>query len=147
MWPALKPSQRTAVVAAIDPQSAAAAVTSGWVDASIAANYLAIIANGALGAGATVDAKLEQAKDAAGTGAKDIAGKAIAQLTKAAPDGSSTQQLINLRADELDINGGFSFFRLKITGGVAASLVAGLVLRFDGKQLPPAGATSQTQIV
>lgn len=127
---AFKPSQRAAIVGVIDPQSANAAKTTGWIDASKYLNYLATIAVGVLGAAATVDAKLEQATDGAGTGAKDIAGKAITQLTKAGND-DGKQVLVNLKQDDLDINGGFKFFRLSITPAVAASLITGTVQGFD----------------
>jgi hypothetical protein len=50
------------------------------------AKRLMAIILGVLGAAATVDAKLQQATDTSGTGAKDISGKAITQLVKASND-------------------------------------------------------------
>lgn len=127
---AFKPSQRAVIVGVIDPQSANAAKASGWIDASKFLNYLATVSVGALGAAATVDAKLEQATAVDGAGAKDVPGKAIAQLTKAGND-DGKQVLINLKQADLDINGGFKFFRLSVTPAVAASLIAGTVQGFD----------------
>ena len=124
----LSPSNIVGVVGVIDPDAyAAGSYSSGWVSLAMFHCLLAIVTAGDLGASATLDAKLEQAKDAAGTGAKDIAGKAIAPLTKAGSD-DNTQALINLRGDELDVNGGFTHARLTVTVGTAASDVGAVLL-------------------
>ena len=127
----LKPSQRVSIVGTIDAQSSAAAKSTGWIDASTFHNYLALIAVGALGANATVDAKLEQAnKSDGGDVVKDVVGKAIVQLTKANND-DSKQALINLKQEDLDFAAGFKWFRLTITPATAASLIGGFVTGFD----------------
>jgi hypothetical protein len=127
--PALKPSQRAGIVGAISPQSSAATVTTPWIDVTTFHNYMAILKTGVLGASATVDAKLQQATDSAGTGAKDIAGKAITQLVKASHD--NDQVTIDLKQEDTDFNAGFKWFRLSVTVGTAASLVDATVLGFD----------------
>jgi hypothetical protein len=127
---ALKPSQRVSVVGTIAPQSAAAVQSSGWIDATLFHNYMAVLMVGALGASATVDALLEQATSNAGAGVKDVAGRAITQLTKAGTD-DNKQVLINLKQEDLDFNGGFKFFRLSMTPATAACLIGGAVLGFD----------------
>ena len=77
--------------ALLDPSSqAAGTVTTGWISVANHHGLLAIVQTGVLGTGATVDAKLQQAQDASGTGAKDLTGKAITQLTQAA-SGSAKQ--------------------------------------------------------
>lgn len=123
------PSEIGAVVAVLDPVSqAAATVTTGWVDASKFQAYLAILNVGAMSAGGTVDAKLQQATDSSGTGAKDVTGKAITQLTQAGTD-SNKQVLINLNPSQhLDIDNNFDYFRLSVTVAVAASLISANVL-------------------
>jgi hypothetical protein len=88
---------------------------------------LAIVAVGDMVATSTVDGKLEQATDGAGTGAKDITGKAITQFTAAGTD-SNKQALINLRPEELDIANNFTHFRLTMTVATAASDAMGIVL-------------------
>jgi hypothetical protein len=88
MYSSLKPSQRMAVIGAVNPQSATTVQVTGWLSAKNFLNFLAIINVGALGASATVDAKVQQATDGSGTGAKDITGKAITQLTKASTNTS-----------------------------------------------------------
>lgn len=126
----LKPSQRAGIVGIINPQSANAAQSSGWISAAAFFNFMAVVAVGALGASATVDAKLEQATDSGGTGAKDITGKAITQFTKAGTD-DNKQAIINLKQADLDIANGFTHFRLTVTPATAASLIAGHVFGFD----------------
>src|SRR4051812_30737625 len=119
MNPNLKPSQRAAIVGVVNPQSATTVQTSGWIDATLFANFMALVVAGALGASATVDAKIQQATDNAGSGAKDVTGKAVTQMTKVATD-DNKQVEINLRQADLDFANGFKFFRLSITPATAA---------------------------
>jgi hypothetical protein len=129
--PNIKPSDRVAILAAIDPDAASAgAVNSAWIDVTNWQNLMAIVMAGDLGASATLNAKLEQATSAAGAGAKDVTGKAIAQLTQAGA-GSDKQAIINCSQYDLDFNNGFKFVRLSMTVATAASEIAGLLLGFD----------------
>jgi hypothetical protein len=122
-----KASELLAVLAVIDPASlAVGTATTGWVSAGQHHGLLAIIQTGVLGTAATLDAKLQQATDATGTGAKDISGKAISQIVKAS--GDNKQALINLRPEDLDVNNGFAYVRLSVTVGAAASLASGQLL-------------------
>lgn len=125
----LKPSQRVGLVGVVSPQSTSTTVTSGWIDATVFHNYMALIVSGTLGASATVDAKLQQASDNSGTGAKDVTGKSITQLVKASND--DNEVTIDLKQEDLDFANGFKFFRLSITVGTAASLVSGAVFGLD----------------
>lgn len=123
----LSPSLTLGLVAAIAPASVApGTVRTGWIDLQDNFTLLAILSLGVLGAGATVDAKIEQATSAAGAGAKDVPGLATRQLTKAADDGK--QALINLRQEVLDREGGFRFIRLSVTVAGAASQLSATVL-------------------
>lgn len=135
MWPSLKPSDRASIVGVIDPQSASTAKTTGWIDASKFQNFLALIEVGVLGASATVDAKIQQATDSSGSGAKDITGKSITQLTKVGTD-DSKQVLINVHQDEIDAANSFCFIQLSVTPATAASLIAAQVLGFDPRYAP-----------
>jgi hypothetical protein len=120
-------SEDVGVLATLDPVSqGAGTITTGWINAGNFLKFMALIQTGVLGAAATVDAKLQQATDAAGTGVKDIAGKAIVQIVKAT--GDNKQAEINLRPEQLDVNNGFGFVRLSLTVGTAASLVGASVL-------------------
>ena len=127
----VKPSDRVAVVGNIDPDAySASTVTTGWIDMSKFLAIMAIVQAGTLGSSATLDAKMEQATSAAGAGAKDITGKEITQLTQAGTD-SDKQAVINLFANELDINNGFTHVRLSMTIGAATSDAGAIVLGFD----------------
>lgn len=116
-------TEELAQLANIPPQQAAVgSVTTSWVSVKNTITIMAIINTGAFGASATVDATLQQATNAAGANAKAINGKALNQLVAAS--GANKQALINLRPQELDTNGGFSFIQLSVTIGVAATYVA-----------------------
>ena len=87
----------TAVVGAIDPDvTTASTVESAWISAAEFFTYQAIVLCGTLGTNATVDAKIEQATDSSGTGAKDLSGSDITQITQAGTDQSDTQACISL---------------------------------------------------
>ena len=131
----VKGSEALAVLGAINPSSqAAGAATSGWLSAAQFQKFLAIISAGTFGASATVDAKIQQATDSSGTGAKDVTGKAITQMLAAG--GNNVQAEINLDAQELDVNGGFAFIQLSVTVGTAATGTSAVVLGLGGRLGP-----------
>lgn len=135
MFTNAKPTEQVAVLGAISPSSqAVGAATSAWVSIAEFQQLLALVQTGTLGAAATVDAKLQQATDAAGTGAKDIAGKAITQIVKAT--GDNVFAAINLNAEELDVEGGFGYVQLSVTVGTAASETAAQVFGFVPRYAP-----------
>jgi hypothetical protein len=127
----LNPSDRAAIVGVIDPDlnTAGTAVTA-WVDMAKWGSLMAVIATGTLGTNATVDAKLQQATTVGGANAKDIPGKAITQFTDAGGD-SDKQAIINLFANELDMNNGFTFVQLSLTVATASSDSTAFLLGFD----------------
>lgn len=128
--PNLLPSQLSAALATISPGAqVAGTVSTPWLDMSQFEAVQALVMAGTLGAAATLDAKFEQASDAAGTGAKDVAGKAITQLTKAGGD-DDKQSVINLFASELDIKNDFTHARLSMTVAVATSDTGAMVQGF-----------------
>lgn len=131
----IQPSDRAAVVGVIDPDATVAStVTTGWISMLDYSNIMAIVMAGTLGAAATVDAKIEQATDASGTGVKDVTGALITQLTQAGGD-SDKQAVINLNAEDLDVDGGFTHARLSVTVAVATSDVGAVVLGLDKRYL------------
>jgi hypothetical protein len=141
------PSDRVRLAAVIDPDAyAASTVTSGWVSMASFEAIMAVVYAGDLGASATVDAKLEQASDGSGTGAKDITGKAITQLTKVGTD-DNKQAIINCYADELDVNNGFTHVRLSITIATASCDAGGAIYGFDARYQPATDATTVDEIV
>lgn len=131
----VKPSDRVAIVGTIDPDvTTASTVTTGWVDMKNFGAVMAVIMAGTLGSSATIDAKLEQATDGSGTGAKDIAGKAIGQLTQAGTNDSDKQAVINCFAEELDLANDFTHVRLSLTVGTATSDAGAVLLGFDPRK-------------
>jgi hypothetical protein len=139
-----KPSEVVGIVGNIDPDAyAASTVTSGWIAAKNYQAFMAIVQAGALGSSATLDAKLQQASDGSGTGAKDITGKAITQLTQAGTD-DDKQAVINLRPEELDVDNGFTHFRLSMTVATATSDCGGIVLGLFPVRGPATGVDATT---
>lgn len=122
-----KISEGLSLLASIDPVSqGAGTVTSAWVAVANLHQFLAVVATGVMGAAATLDAKIQQAQDGAGTGAKDVTGKAIVQIVKASDD--NKQALISFRSSDLDGNNSFSYVRISATVGTAASLIAAYLM-------------------
>lgn len=138
----LPSSDRAGIVGAINPASHnAGAVSTGWIAMKDIFAAMAIVHAGVLGSSATLDAKIEQATDGSGTGAKDVSGKAITQLTKAGSDDNKIA-IINFRQSDLDLANAFTHARLTITVGTAASSASALVVNTD----PRYGAASDNDI-
>ena len=140
-----KPSEVFAILGRLDPVSqGAATVTSGWIAVKDWHRLAAVLMVGALGASATVDAKIQQASDGSGTGAKDLTqAKQITQLTQAGTD-TNKQVVINIEPDDLDLDNNFTHIRLSVTVAVAASLIAALVLGFYPRFGPAADNDAAT---
>lgn len=140
-----KPSESISVLATMDPASVAAStVVSGWVSIKNHFAIMALLDVGVFGGSATVDAKLRQATDSSGTGAKDITGKAIVQMLAAG--GNNKQVILNMKAADLDTENAFAFVALSVTVGTAATLLSATLLGFmphyeDGAQFNQAGVT------
>ena len=120
------------VGAELYPDAMGAAVyQSAWFDMSIHHRAACVLMVGDMAQGATVDLVLQEASDNAGTGAANIAGKAITQLTQAGGDGNDVC-IIELRTEEM--TPGFDFVRAVLTIGnaaVDASLITfGIVNRY-----------------
>lgn len=140
-----KISEGIALLGSIDPISqGAGTVTTGWVSVANFLSFMALISTGILGASATLDAKIQQAQDSGGTGAKDITGKALTQIVKATGDGK--QAMIDFRVQDLDTNNGFGFVRVSVTVGVAASQVSAYLLGGNARFEPIKDATASPAI-
>jgi len=131
----LKPSEQMALVGVIDPDlNAAGTYTTGWIAAKDFTAFMAIVMAGTLGTDATIDAKLEQATDASGAGAKDVPDAAITQLVKATDD--DKQAVIECFSDSLDLLNGFTHLRLSMTVATASSDSGALVWGVGGRYEP-----------
>ena len=127
-------STTVGLIAAIDPDATSIGDHStGWLNMAEVQMISAMIAVGSLGTNATVDAKIEQAKDDAGTGAKDVAGAAIQQLTKVGGD-DDKQAFIELWGEDLDLKEEYTHVRLTVTVGGANSDLAAFVLGAHPRQ-------------
>lgn len=142
----IKISEALVVLASIDPASiAASTVTSAWVPVTNFLSLLLVVQTGVLGTAATVDAKIQQATDVSGTGAKDLSpGKSITQIVKAT--GDNKQALLDFRAQDLDAAHGFNYVRVSLTVGAAASIVGALLYGGSPRFMPPRDPTANPAI-
>lgn len=133
-----------ATLAVLSPASQApGTVVTPWVPAANLHRVIAEIQTGVLGTGATIDAKLRQATNSSGTGAKDVPGKALTQIVKAS--GDNDQAFIEATGDDLDSANGYGYVQLSLTVGVAASLVSASL---KGRtRYNPASAYNQASVV
>lgn len=127
-------SEGAALLTSISPVSAVAANTPVWVDTSLYPRLVAKLKVGLIAAGGTLDMKLQQATSAAGANAKDIAGKAIVQLADTA---DNVDRWIELRTEELDVDGGFRYVGCLVTPAVAAALISMEILGFSTVRYEP----------
>jgi len=130
MYHNLNLSSRIALLGGISPRAAAVGtVSTPWMDMQMLFTAMVLISLGAFGAGATVDAQIEQATDGNGANAKAIPGSQITQLVAAG--GNDRQAQIDLRQEDFDRNAGFRFFRVSITVGGAVTQLAASVIGTD----------------
>lgn len=125
-----KATERIAVLGAVNPQSGAAGTydTPG-VDMKLFDRALFTILAGALGASATVDAKLQGSAD--NSTFADITGKTITQMTKAGTDDNKQAQIEISSSELLKAGATYRYVRCRVTTAVAASLIAVLAQGFD----------------
>jgi hypothetical protein len=130
------PSERVAVVGNIDPDAYTAnTYYSGYIALKNFRRFMAVVQAGDLGTNATLDAKLIGYTDGSGTGAADITGAAITQLTEAGTD-SNKQAVINLNTDALAGATEYTHMRLALTIATATSDAGAVVLGFDPVHSP-----------
>ena len=130
-----------------DPRTRQVAThVSGWVNVEEYHRLWFLLYVGDLGAGASLNAGLEQASTAAGGGVKAIAGKTITTLLQVGGDGPDEAICIELQTEELDVDGGFEFVRFYVTIAVAdctySAALFGTCSRFK-----PVAVTNWTEIV
>lgn len=128
--PNLNPSLRAPLVAALksDTHAADASYNTGLVDMSMFVTLMAVAMVGTVASAGTI--AFEQATDEAFSDAKAIDGRTAVDLA------TDTPVQINLKAGELDVNGGFRYVRAKLTT-VGGSVKTGIaVLGFDAKDQP-----------
>jgi hypothetical protein len=119
------------------------AYQSAWFDMSIHHRFAYVLQVGVIAAAGTVDLVLQEAQDATGTGAANIAGKAITQLTQAGGDGNDVC-VIELRTEEMTPGTDFVRAVLTVAGNTAftAGVGYGIINRFA-----PVATTLVTEVV
>jgi len=123
----------------------AAAYTTAYVSLANHQRVFYILVTGTMVAASTVDLQIWQATSAAGAGAKVIAGKAITQLTQAGGDGDDICG-IEVRTEELDVDGGFDHVAAILTVGVD-SCAATLLPLYGCSNYTPVPVTNWTEII
>ena len=122
-----------------------AAYTTAYVELANHQRVFYLLVTGTMVTLSTVNLQIWQAQDAAGTGAKVIAGKAITPLTAAGGDGDDVVG-IEVRTEELDVDAKFSFVAGILTVGVA-NCAATLVPIYGCSNYPPVPVTNWTEII
>jgi len=125
---------------ALDIQSHAGGESTEWVSLQNYHRSVTMVFCGALTG--TLDVALWQATNAAGAGAKVIAGKAITQL--AATD-DYNQVIIELKTEELDVDGGFDYIRAQTVNGAAN--IYGVFMFGTVPRFPPGTTAGWDEIV
>ena len=124
------PSENIALLAAAEGDTA-------WVHVGDYRRLMAIVAvNGA--ASADLNVKIEQASDASGTGAADVADKAVTTVLQA--DAADAQVIINVHRDN-DLVDEKPFVRITASEGSA------LLLGCEPRHAPVSHAASVEQVV
>lgn len=127
---AQKGSEQVALIGALDPQDAGGgAVTSDWAPIKLFEHAFGLLLLGATDG--TVDAKLQEASDSSGTGAADLTGKAITQLS--ATD-DNKQAVIDVQAS--DLSDGMTHVAMVVTGAGTANLVAAGIFGVNPRYAP-----------
>ncbi len=134
------PSEVAAVVATIDPDVyTASTYLSDAIDMAEFDQLMAIIMTGTLGSSAVLNASFTQATTSGGTYKAIDPAKAITALSQAvSPDNSDDQAIMNLRVEELDIDGGYRFVKLSLVLTVQTSDLGAIVLGFGERYGPAA---------
>jgi len=122
-----------------------ATYTTAYVNLANHQRAAYILITGTMVQNSTVDLQIWQATDSAGTGAKVIAGKAITQLTQAGGDGDDAV-IIEVRSEELDVDGGFGYVAAVLTVG-AANCAACLLPLYGCSNYVPVSVANWTEVV
>lgn len=124
------PTEVCALVGVIDPDAyTAAAYTTGYIPLKDFQKFMAVVYAGDLGSSATIDAKLTVYTDGSGSGAYDVPGAAITQLTQAGTD-SNKQAIINFDKSFVAGSTAYTHLRLTVTVGTATSDMGAAVYGF-----------------
>ena len=118
---------------------------SDWVSLENYHRAFLLLSVSEMAALSTVNAGLQQASDADGTGAKVITGKTITELTQAGGDTNSLV-CIELQTEELDVDNDFEFVRFYVTNAVNTVNFEGILFGCSPR-FKPVPTTNWAEIV
>lgn len=137
-------AEQMAILVAVQGTANSTPLVSSYVSAKNSGEITAVVHLGDM-ASETIDVAIYQATSSGGAGAKSA--KAITQLAASAAANDSKQVVISMRADELDVDGGFSFVAVRIvTGGVTGGTVAGILIGSD-LRFQPASLVDNASVI
>lgn len=122
-----------------------AAYNGAWIRLSNHQRVIFILQVGTMAQTSTLDFLVQEDVLGDGASAAAITGKAITQLTAAGGDGDDLVA-IEVRTEELDVDGGFCWVRGVLTVGTANVTCAMLPLRFVANY-PPVAVTGWTEVI
>lgn len=136
--------ERFQIVASYPALTDDAALSTSWINAGDVTRIFGLVLVGATDT--TTDAKLQQATDSSGTGAKDVTDAAITQVTST---GDNRHCSIEVHPSKLDTANGFYWVRLTITAGNGStgSNIAGVLMAEKRHQPVSQAAAYAEQIV
>lgn len=136
-------TEEYALVATIDPQTLDnASATSDWVDMSMYNRAVFAVCVGATDT--TVDAKLQSATASDGTGAADMTGKAVTQLT--ATD-DNKQVVLEIRAEEMPADTSYCAVVVTAGDGTSGALVCAVGMGTVARYTPVEHLASVAEVV
>jgi len=124
---------------------AAAVYNTAWLTMEENQRAVFQIAVGVIAQAGTVDFTVQEAQDAAGTGAQAVAGKAITQLTQAGGDGNDVI-VVEVRAEEMTVNTGYNHLRGVLTVAGNTAFTAVVPLRII-PTYPPVSTAALTEVI
>jgi hypothetical protein len=130
----MKLSEALKIDCIVPPQDVGTAdVTGTWTDVSDCKRFVLLAKAGAVTAGKTLSVQLRQAKDAAGTGAKDL-GAPVAAVGAGGNPPADVQ--VEKYAGELDAANGFTHVTAVLGIDENAKLGAAYLVRGDRRYVP-----------
>ena len=139
-------SENFELLANITPETANGAVgehNTGYVSLEEYHRAIIMLTGGTPGGASTIDIDIEEATTAGGIGAQNLAGKSITTLVAA--DAGETIY-IEVRTEELDVDGGYSFINAEVDVGVDTYVYDLKIFGFVPRHAP-ASVTNIAEIV
>lgn len=138
------PAERLALLAAVIGTANSTPLLTSWVTAKNAGQLLLVVALGDMAA-ETIDISIQQATSSGGAGAKNL--KAAVQLASSAGANDSKQVIIGVDANDLDVDGGFSFVAGRVVTGGATGGTVGILVFGEGLRYMPGSLVDNASVV